>query len=130
MINNVILIGRLTKDIVLKKTTSGKSVCNFTLAVSRRGKSKEDNPSADFIPCIVWERGAEILSQYAHKGSQIGIEGSIQTRTYKNTEGKTIYITEVLANSITLLGGKQNGSAPTTEVQDDDYSIDFSDMPF
>lgn len=110
MINNVVLIGRLTKDIELKVTPSGNYVCSFHLAVSRR-KSKEDKntPDADFIPCVAWNKTAEVLSTYTSKGSQIGVEGRIQTRNYDdpNIPGKKVYVTEVIVGSICLLESKK-----------------------
>lgn len=126
MINNVILVGRLTKDIVVKKTPSGKSVCRFTLAVDRR-KSNDNQQTADFIQCVAWEKATDILARYTHKGSQIGIEGSIQTGSYEQ-DGKKTYTTEVVARSITLLGSKSEQTQETTVS--DDLTIDYSDMPF
>ena len=97
MINNVVLTGRLTKDIVLRRTTSGKTCTSFTLAVNR------NKQETDFINCVAWNNWAELLEKYTRKGSQIGVEGRIQTRNYDDRNGKKIYVTEVLANKITLL---------------------------
>lgn len=105
MINNVVLVGRLTKDIDLRYTSNGTAVGNFTLAVNRKVKS-DGQPTADFINCVAWKKTAEIITNYTKKGSQIGIEGSIQTRSYDNDEGKRVYITEVLVQSVTLLDSK------------------------
>ena len=85
MINRVILVGRLTRDPELRSTQSGRSVVSFTLTVDRR-KSRDADPNmptADFISCVAWSQTAELLSQYTHKGSQIGVEGRIQTRNYE-----------------------------------------------
>lgn len=131
MINNVTLVGRLTKDVVVRLTPSNKKVCSFTLAVDRR--KKDENQSADFIPCVIWEKGAEILERYTHKGSQIGVVGQIQTRNYDdpNYAGRKVFVTEVLVSSVMLLGSKEQ-SAPVVETQNDynDFQIDMDDLPF
>lgn len=109
--NRTILVGRLTRDPDLRYTQTGTAVANFTLAVDRPfSKDKE----TDFINCVVWRKPAENLAQYMKKGSQIGVEGRIQTRTYEK-DGKTVYITEVVADNIQFLesrnnSGKSNGS--------------------
>ena len=97
MINNVVLTGRLTKDIELRRTTSGKVCTIFTLAVNR------NKQETDFINCVAWEKVAELLERYTRKGFQIGVEGRIQTRNYDDRNGKKVYITEVLVNSIAFL---------------------------
>ena len=97
MINTVILTGRLTKDIELRRTTSGKTCTSFTLAVNR------NKQETDFINCVAWDKVAELLERYTHKGFQIGVEGRIQTRNYDDRNGKKGYITEVLVNSISFL---------------------------
>ncbi|MCT3370199.1 single-stranded DNA-binding protein [Lacticaseibacillus paracasei] len=106
MINSVALNGRLTRDVDLRYTTSGIAVGQFTLAVDRRFKSKSGNRETDFISCQIWRKSAENLANYAHKGSLIGIEGRIQTRTYDNKQGQKIYITEVIAENFSLLEPK------------------------
>ena len=118
--NNVTLIGRITKDIELKKTPTGKSVVSFNLAVNRIGEG------ADFPTCIAWEKTAEILSKYAKKGSQVGITGSIQTRSYEDAYGKRVYLTEVLVREAQLLDTKKQEEkqdefmTPTIDVTSDD----------
>lgn len=112
MINNVALVGRLTKDIDLRKTTSNVSTCTFALAVERKYKV-EGGPTADFINCVAWRQSADFLSQYAQKGSIIGIEGSIQTRTYDGQNGK-VFITEVLCDRVKLIGNKSNNTTNNT----------------
>lgn len=106
MINSVALNGRLTRDVDLRYTTSGIAVGQFTLAVDRRFKSKSGNRETDFISCQIWRKSAENLANYAHKGSLIGIEGRIQTRTYDNKQGQKIYVTEVIAENFSLLEPK------------------------
>ena len=128
-------IGRVTKDIELRKTQSGKSVASFTLAVRR------DKDSTDWIPCIAWNKTAELLSQYVHKGNRIGVSGRIQTRNYESN-GQRVYVTEVVADEIEFLENKATSEthsepqkqAQTSDSQQDEYSfgveIDADDLPF
>ena len=109
MINSVVLVGRLTKDIELRKTQSGLSVVSFTVACDRRLSQEQRNNNeqfADFISCVAWRGSADFLGKYAHKGDTVGVEGKIQTRNY-DREGQRVYVTEVLANSVNLLHSKQ-----------------------
>lgn len=96
--NNVQLIGNLTKDIELRKTQNGKSVVNFILAVARTFNREE----TDFIQCQAWGKTADILHQYCHKGSKIGLSGNIETGSY-DKNGQRVYTTTVIANNIELL---------------------------
>jgi len=107
MINNVVLVGRLTKDIDLRYTESGTAVGNFTLAVNRQFTNQQGEREADFINCVAWRKTAEIIANYTAKGSMIGIQGNIQTRSYDNNEGKRVYVTEVVAQSVSLLDSKK-----------------------
>ena len=129
MVNNVVLVGRLTKDISVRLTPTGKKVSSFTLAVDRRKSQDPNQPTADFINCVAWEKGAEILEKFTHKGSQIAVQGAIQTRNYQDPiyTDRTVYVTEVLVNNVTLLGSKEQ----TTEVAPvEDFTIDMDDLPF
>ena len=113
MINNVVLVGRLTRDIELRKTQSGLSVASFTVACDRRLSQEQKNngaQSADFINCVAWRGSADFLSSYAHKGDTVGVEGKLQTRSY-DRDGQMVYITEVLANSVNLLHSKQTAQS-------------------
>ena len=101
-INSAVLAGRITKDPELRKTQSGKSVCSFTLACDRP-KAKDGESSADFISCVAWNQSADYLCTYAHIGDLIGVTGSIQTRSYDDQSGQRRYVTEVLANRLTIL---------------------------
>ena len=105
MINRTILVGRLTKDPVLRKTANGSSVTSFTLAVNRKYK-QEGQPDADFINTVAWNKTADIVAQYTHKGSLVGVEGRIQTRSYDDQSGKRVYVTEVVAESVQFLESK------------------------
>ena len=105
--NTVILIGRLTKDPELRYTGTGKAVATFTVAVNRGfGKDNE----ADFIPVVVWEKSAENCANYLGKGSQVGIQGRMQIRSYEAQDGSKRYATEVAANQVEFIGSKPAGS--------------------
>lgn len=95
--NKVVLVGRLTKDPEIKLTSNQTQFCNFTLAVDRRFKDSNGQRQADFIGCVAWKQTAVFIQKYFNKGNRIGITGSIQTRSYKDDEGKDHFITEVLA---------------------------------
>lgn len=113
MINSVVLVGRLTKDIELRKTQSGLSVASFTVACDRRLSQEQKNnneQSADFISCVAWRGSADFLGKYARKGDTVGVEGKIQTRNY-DRDGQRVYVVEVLANSVNLLHSKQTAQS-------------------
>lgn len=109
MINNVVLVGRLTKDIELRKTSSNISTCTFTLACNRKFSSGNNGPTADFINCVAWRQSADFLAQYASKGAIVGVEGRITTRNYEGQNGR-VYVTEVTCDSVQLIGGNKNSS--------------------
>lgn len=109
MINRVVLVGRLTKDVEIKYTPSGVAMARFTLAVNRTFKS-EGQPDADFINIVVWRKQAENTANYLKKGSLAGVEGRIQTGSYEGQDGKRIYTTDVVADSVQFLEPK-NGQA-------------------
>ncbi|MDW8739115.1 single-stranded DNA-binding protein [Streptococcus suis] len=103
MINNVVLVGRMTKDAELRYTPSNVAVATFTLAVNRNRKNENGEREADFINCVIWRQAAENLANWAKKGAPIGIVGSIQTRNYENQQGQRVYVTEVIANQFHML---------------------------
>lgn len=105
-INRVILVGRLTRDPELKYTPNGVAVANFNIAVNRPFKNQAGESEADFINGVVWRKPAENLANYMKKGNQIGVDGRIQTRNYEGQDGKTVYVTEVVADSIQFLESK------------------------
>ena len=121
MINRVVLVGRLTKDPVLRKTANGASVTSFTLPCTRRYK-QEGQPDADFINTVVWNKTADSVSQYTHKGSLVGVEGRIQTRSYDDKDGKRVYVTEVVADSVQFLESK---SAAASNANSNAYVPDY-----
>lgn len=109
MIKSVVLGGRLTKDVELRKTQSGLSVASFTVVCDRRLSQAQKNnneQSADFINCVAWRGSADFLGKYARKGDTVGVEGRLQTRSY-DRDGQRVYVVEVLANSVNLLHSKQ-----------------------
>lgn len=113
MINNIVLVGRLTKDPDLRYTSSGQAVATFTLAVNRNFTNADGNREADFINCVIWRKPAETLVNFAKKGTLLGVTGRIQTRNYENQQGQRVYVTEVVADNFQLLESKaQNESRP------------------
>ena len=124
--NNIILIGRLTKDPDLRYTQAGKAVCSFTLAVDRPYSG--DKKEADFINIIVWNKVGENCAQYLSKGRKVAVQGRLQIRNYEDDKGYKKYITEVVANSVEFLEfGDKKGSNDDFGVEVD---FDESDVPF
>lgn len=106
MINNVVLVGRLTKDPDLRYTSSGSAVATFTLAVNRSFTNQSGDREADFINCVIWRKPAETLANFTRKGSLIGAVGRIQTRNYENQQGQRVYVTEVVCDNFQMLESK------------------------
>lgn len=111
MLNSVNLIGRLTKDPELKTTASGLSTVSFTLAVDRSYVKPGSEKKADFIQCVAWRKTADLIAQHFTKGSLLALQGSIQTRTWDDSEGKRHYVTEVLAEQIHFVEPKKTDDA-------------------
>ena len=144
MLNNVSLVGRLTKDVELRYTPSNVAVATFTLAVNRTFKNENGDREADFINCVMWQQQAENLANWAKKGALIGITGRIQTRSYDNQQGQRVYVTEVVAETFQLLEsrnsqGQSQGQTRPAQQQAPDFSrsentnpLDISDddLPF
>lgn len=148
MLNRVVLVGRLTKDVELRHTTTGLAVAQFTIAVNRQFTSQNGQREADFINCVVWRKQAENMAQYVKKGALIGVDGRIQARSYDAQDGSKRYVTEVLAESIQFLEPKGSqrttsnefdSAVPPTQFggsakpdQDFDLALDISDddLPF
>jgi len=103
MLNRVVLVGRLTKDPDLRYTPSGVAVATFTLAVNRTFTNQQGEREADFINCVVWRKQAENVANYLKKGSLAGVDGRIQTRNYEAQDGRRVYVTEVVADSVQFL---------------------------
>ena len=146
MINNITLVGRLTKDSDLRYTSDGTATATFSLAVNRPFKSASGEREADFINCVIWRKNAENLANFTRKGSLVGITGRIQTRNYENKEGQRVYVTEVVAENFALLESKKDGASngqagqsntrsshqPSDPFSSHSESIDISDddLPF
>lgn len=106
--NNANLVGRLTRPVDLRYTQTGIAYGSFTLAVTRKYKNKDGEREADFINCVIWKKGAELLANYTQKGSLIGVSGPIQTRSYDNQQGQRVYVTEVLVENFDFLESRKN----------------------
>ena len=137
MINRTVLTGRLTRDPELRTTGSGISVTQFVLAVGRPHYKGKDS-GADFISCVAWRKTAELISSYFHRGSLIGIDGRIQTRSYDNKEGTKVYVTEVVVDNVTFLESKKDANNGTSNTAKNDpfegnsgpVEITEDDIPF
>ena len=120
MINNVVLVGRMTKDAELKYTGNNIAVASFSLAVNRNFKDANGEREADFINCVIWRQQAENLANWAKKGALIGITGRIQTRSYENQQGQRVYVTEVVAENFQMLesrAAREGGNASNSYSQ-------------
>lgn len=104
--NTVQLVGRLTRDVELRYTTSGTPVGSFTIAVNRNFTNQQGEREADFINCVIWRKAAENLANFTRKGSLIGVEGRLQVRHYENQQGQRVYVTEVIVNNFEFLESK------------------------
>ncbi|OZI12458.1 single-stranded DNA-binding protein [Bacillaceae bacterium SAS-127] len=110
MMNRVVLVGRLTKDPDLRYTPNGVAVATFTLAVNRAFTNQQGERETDFINCVVWRRPAENVANFLKKGSLAGVDGRLQTRNYEGQDGRRVYVTEVLAESVQFLEPKSASS--------------------
>ncbi|HBI7244904.1 TPA: single-stranded DNA-binding protein [Listeria monocytogenes] len=125
MMNRVVLVGRLTKDPDLRYTPAGAAVATFTLAVNRPFKNTQGEQEADFINCVVWRKPAENVANFLKKGSMAGVDGRVQTRNYEDKDGKRVFVTEVVAESVQFLEPKNNntgGSASNNYQGEVNYS--------
>lgn len=131
MLNRVVLVGRLTRDPDLRYTPNGVAVANFNIAVNRPFSNQQGDREADFINCVVWRRPAENLANYMKKGSLIGVDGRVQTRNFEGQDGKRVYVTEIVADSVQFLETK--GSQQGESYQSDGYQNNqnqFQQNPF
>ena len=115
MINNVVLVGRMTKEAELRYTPSNIAVATFTLAVNRDFKGENGEREADFINVVLWRQAAENLANWTKKGSLVGVTGRIQTRNYDNQQGQRVYVTEVVADRFQLLESKGDNQGQTQQ---------------
>ena len=108
--NKVILIGRLARDPEMRTTPSGVATTSFTIAVQRNYANAQGDREADFISCVAWRKQAENIAKYCSKGSQVAVEGRIQIRNYDAQDGTKRYVTEVIADNVSFLGGRSTSS--------------------
>ncbi|HDA7553621.1 single-stranded DNA-binding protein [Staphylococcus aureus] len=139
MLNRTVLVGRLTKDPELRSTPNGVNVGTFTLAVNRTFTNAQGEREADFINVVVFKKQAENVEKYLSKGSLAGVDGRLQTRNYENKDGKRVYVTEVVADSVQFLEPKnnnqqsnrqQNGQTQTGNNPFDNNVDSIEDLPF
>lgn len=151
MVNNVTLLGRITRDPEVKAVGNGSAVCNFSLAVNRNFKNQQGEYEADFINVVAFGNTAQRMQQYVAKGNLLAVTGRIQTRNYENNMGQRVYVTEVVANNVSFVesrnsrnnSGNQdpyNSGAPSpydsmnsgfdNNAINDFSDIDDDDLPF
>ena len=131
--NKVVLIGRLTRDPELRYTQAGKVFATFTLAVDRRfSKQNNNQPTADFIPCMAWDKLAEIVGNNLAKGRRVGVEGHLQTRTYEAQDGSKRSAFDVVVNELEFLDAKQGQQSQGQNQPQQAYQPAFTDeeIPF
>ena len=128
MLNKVILMGRFTRDPELRSTPQGISTCAFSIAVDRNFVRPGEERKADFINCVAWRQTAEFISKYFRKGSMVALEGSIQTRSWDDQEGKKRYATEVIVNQVYFAESKRDSQS---SMGDESFSQvnDFGSLP-
>src|SRR5690554_3243770 len=130
MINRVVLVGRITRDVDHRVTQSGVSVVSFTLAVNRNFTSASGEREADFINCVAWRSTADFMKNYVKKGNLLGVDGRIQTRNYEDSDGRTVYITEIVADSVQLLESRNSqpdNQQPSRNRYEDNRQNDAQD---
>ena len=135
MINNVCLVGRLTRPVDLRYTSNGTAFGSFSLAINRTYKNQAGEKETDFINCVIWRKPAVNLSNFTKKGSLIGVEGRLQSRSYENKEGQKVYATQVLVENFSLLESKAvtegRQQAPIGNVEQVQFGeVNDDDLPF
>ena len=127
--NKCVFIGRLTRDPEMRYTQAGTAYTTFTLAVDRR-KDKNGNKQADFIPCVAWNKLAEIIGASLSKGRRIGIEGRLQTRTYEAQDGSKRSAFDIVVDEMEFLDSRQGGGNSQGDWQGEQYEDDGMEIPF
>ncbi len=128
MLNNVNLIGRLTKDPELKYTQNGKAVTTFTLAVNRSYTNAQGEREADFIPIVAWGKIAENCATYLGKGSLVAVEGRIQVRTYEAKDGGRRWVTEIVSAAVYFLDSKNGNAGNANDNAEKNQITGFGDL--
>lgn len=132
MMNRVVMVGRMTRDPELRRTGNGTAVTSFTLALNRNYNSA-DGQQADYIPCVVWNKTAENVAQYCSKGSLVGVDGRLRSRTYDNAQGQRVFVVEVQGDSVQFLETRAQRER-NAQMQTNDFSAaqpqtnNFQDM--
>lgn len=126
MINNVVLVGRLTRDPELRFTSNGSAVATFNLAVNRNFTNQSGEREADFVNCVIWRKPAETLANYAKKGTLIGVVGRIQTRNYENQQGQKVFVTEVVCDNFQLLERANSSESQSNNSATNQESSSFN----
>ena len=137
--NKAIIIGRLVRNPEMRTTSSGINSTTFTVAVSRNYTNPNGERDTDFLNCVAWRKQAENIAKYCNKGSQVAVEGRIQTRSYDAQDGTKRYVTEIIADNVTFLGTRggnisstdtdftnNNSNIATTDITEDPFK-DFGD---
>ena len=135
MINNVCLVGRLTRPVDLRYTSNGTAFGSFSLAIDRNYKKENGEKETDYFNCVIWRKPAVNLSNFTKQGSLIGVEGRLQSRNYENKEGQKVYVTEVLVENFSLLESKAvtegRQQAPIGNVEQVQFGeVNDDDLPF
>ena len=115
--NKVILIGRLTRDPEMRTTPSGIATTSFSIAVQRNYANAQGDREADFINCVAWRKQAENIAKYCTKGSQVAVDGRIQTGSYDGQDGQRHYTTDIVADNVTFLGSRNAGDTSASYGQ-------------
>lgn len=133
MMNRVVMVGRMTRDPELRRTGSGAAVTSFTLALNRN-YSSADGQQTDFIPCVVWNKVAENVARYCSKGSLVGVDGRLRSRSYDNAQGQRVFVVEVQCDSVQFLETKAQRERNASMQPNQDYTApnpqinNFQDM--
>ena len=122
--NRVDLVGRLTRDPELRHTTSGRAVCQLNLAINRTFTNQNGEREADFINVVVWDKQAENVSKYVTKGRLVSVEGRLQSRSYDDKDGKKVYVTEVIANSVQFLSTGTSNNRNTSTYDENPFDVE------
>lgn len=127
MMNRVVLVGRMTRDPELRRTGNGAAVTSFTLALNRNFQSS-DGQQADYINCVVWNKIAENVERYCSKGSLVGVDGRLRSRSYDNAQGQKVYVVEVVCDSVQFLETRAARERQQQVQQPQMKQDDFYDM--
>ncbi|MCR5788235.1 MAG: single-stranded DNA-binding protein [Bacilli bacterium] len=125
--NKVILIGRLSQDPEMRTTPSGVATTTFNVAVSRNYTNQSGERETDFFRCVAWRKQAENIARYTQKGSQVAVEGRLQSRSYDAQDGTRRYVTEVIADNVTFLGSRGEGSTQMNQPQDASNDVEINE---